>query len=450
MSEQQAKFIKVISFIGGFLGAAICVCLGLKTVETNLAAAVLLLILATVFLILVYPLYQIGKIVEALSVLDQSRLSSSENQEEKADEHKGNKESEALQTVPVNEAQPAADEKTVIFPIASESAAKPEPVPSEELTKEFSMTKQLNTHTGELIAVPSAAVTEPLENIHFFQTSSRPAPKTVESTVTAGGLHTAAVRYDGTVLATGQSQYGQCDVSAWRDIVSVCAGEHHTLGLRENGSVVAVGYNGYGQCNVADWRCVCALAAGTCHTVGLLENGRCVARGDNTYGQCDVSDWTDVIAIAANNNYTVGLRADGALLAVGADIKGNWDAFWGPITSIAAGSCHTIGLKADGTVVARGNNTNKQCETARWNKIVAIAAGNFHSVGLCEDGTVVATGHNGYGECDVETWTDVIAIAAGRHHTVGLTKSGNILAAGNNTYGQCTVADMSDIRTFGI
>ena len=62
MSEKKANFIKFISFIGGFLGAAICVCLGLKTMETDMVTSVLLFLLSAVFLILIYPLYQIGKL----------------------------------------------------------------------------------------------------------------------------------------------------------------------------------------------------------------------------------------------------------------------------------------------------------------------------------------------------------------------------------------------------
>ncbi len=448
MSEQQANFIKAISFIGGFFGAAICVYLGLKTVETNLVLSILLLILATVFLMLIYPLFQIGKLVDELAEQDETiRTLEKELAEAQSNTNTVNQYS-PLNTNTQKSTVSIEDEKTIVFPAVSDHAEKPEKHTPEMPTKEISMTKHLNTNTGELLTIPNVG-TDSHENSNSSRNILYVVPK-ITATLAAGELHTVAVRYNGSVVATGQTQHGQCDISEWRDIVSICAGGHHTIALKENGTVIATGYNGYGQCDVAAWKGVCALAAGTCHTVGLLENGRCVAKGDNTYGQCDVHTWTDIVAVTANANYTVGLKADGNLVAVGADIKGNWDAFRAPITALAAGSCHTIGLKADGTVVARGNNTNKQCDVARWNRIVAIAAGNFHSVGLCSDGTVVAVGHNGYGECEVETWKDVIAISAGRHHTVALTKNGNILATGENTYGQCTVADMSDIKTFGI
>ena len=35
--------------------------------------------------------------------------------------------------------------------------------------------------------------------------------------------------------------------------MAIAAGYTHTVGLRADGTVVAVGYNDYGQCNVSSW-----------------------------------------------------------------------------------------------------------------------------------------------------------------------------------------------------
>ena len=58
------------------------------------------------------------------------------------------------------------------------------------------------------------------------------------------------LKTDGTVVAVGYNEYGQCDVDDWTDIVQVAAGYIHTVGLRSDGTVVAVGYNDDGQCDV--------------------------------------------------------------------------------------------------------------------------------------------------------------------------------------------------------
>ena len=69
---------------------------------------------------------------------------------------------------------------------------------------------------------------------------------------------------------------------------------YHTVGLKADGTVVAVGNNDYGQCDVSDWTNIVAVSAGVYHTVGLKADGTVVAVGYNKYGQCDVSYWTDI------------------------------------------------------------------------------------------------------------------------------------------------------------
>ena len=74
---------------------------------------------------------------------------------------------------------------------------------------------------------------------------------------------------DGTVVAVGDNESGQCDVSDWTDIVAVSVGDYHTIGLKSDGTVVAVGANDIGQCDVSDWTDIVAVSAGSGCTVGL-------------------------------------------------------------------------------------------------------------------------------------------------------------------------------------
>ena len=263
--------------------------------------------------------------------------------------------------------------------------------------------------------------------------------------IATGRLHTIALKVDGTVVATGYNERGQCDVSDWADITAIIAGDYHTVGLKADGTVVATGLNRYDQCDVSDWTDIVAIAAGQYHTVGLKANGTVVATGRNEYGECDVSDWTDIVAVSAGELHTVGLKADGSVIATGYNKYGECDiSDWSDIVAIAAGNCYTVGLKADGTVVATGYNTYGECDVSDWTDIVAIAA-ESHTVGLKADGTVVATGKNEYGACDVSDWTDIVAIAAGKYHTVGLKADGTVVATGSNRYDQCDVSDWTGI-----
>ena len=78
-------------------------------------------------------------------------------------------------------------------------------------------------------------------------------------------------------------------------VVAVSIGEKHTVGLKNNGTVVAIGNNEKGQCNVQDWENIVSVVAGYNHTVGLKEDGTVVACGDNEEGLCDVQNWKDLI-----------------------------------------------------------------------------------------------------------------------------------------------------------
>ena len=198
---------------------------------------------------------------------------------------------------------------------------------------------------------------------------------TMRSTISAGAFHTVGLQSDGTVVAVGKNENGQCDVSQWKDIVAVSAGKWHTVGLQSDGTVVAVGSNWAGQCDVSQWQDIVAVSAGLGHTVGLQSDGTVVAAGDNVFGQCDVSQWKDIVAVSA-------------------------------------GGSHTVGLKSDGTVVAVGYNGLDQCNVSQWKDIVAVSAGDDHTVGLQSDGIVVAVGWNRDGLCAVSKWKNIKIPAA--------------------------------------
>lgn len=113
-------------------------------------------------------------------------------------------------------------------------------------------------------------------------------------TISAGGLSTVGIKADGTVIAVGNNEDGQCGVENWCDIIAVSAGAIHTIGLKADGTIVATGWNEYSQCDVSGWKDIIAISAGSYHTVGLKTDGTVVAAGNNEDGQCDVSDWTDI------------------------------------------------------------------------------------------------------------------------------------------------------------
>ena len=259
-------------------------------------------------------------------------------------------------------------------------------------------------------------------------------------TIATGGRHTVGIRPDGTVVATGNNDDGQCNVDGWTDIGFVAAGFSHTVGLEEGGTVVATGNNDDGQCNVGGWTDIGLVVAGDWHTVGLRNDGSVVATGKSDQGQCDVLGWADIQQVAAGGAHTVGLESGGTMVATGNNDDGQCNVGgWTDIALMVAGYAHTVGLKDDGHVVATGNNDEGQCNVDGWTNIQLVAAGRAHTIGLREDGTVVATGRNNEGQCKVSGWTNIVQVAAGGWHTVGLKDCGTVVATGNNDDGQCDV-----------
>jgi alpha-tubulin suppressor-like RCC1 family protein len=260
----------------------------------------------------------------------------------------------------------------------------------------------------------------------------------VRPMIAAGNYHSVGLRSDGTVLAVGNNQYGQCNIASWKDITQVAAGCEFTLGLKSNGTVVAVGDNYAHQCNVSDWTDITRIDAQENLTAGLKSDGTVVFAGPNGEGWIDLSSWTDITQVAVGANHLIGLKSDGTVAATGFNNFGQCNVSgWTGIVQVTAGYNYTVGLKANGTVVAAGINDNNQCDVAEWTSIVQVSAGQMHTVGLKTDGTAVATGWNITGQCNVKGWSNITCVSAGSFHTLGLKSDGDVVAVGpehNNYY----------------
>lgn len=220
-----------------------------------------------------------------------------------------------------------------------------------------------------------------------------------------GSYHNLALKADGSVVAWGGNQTGQCDVPEPNsDFVTVAARGHKSAGLKSDGTVVTWGgfiADGeddppYDPPSAEENHDFVEISIGGSHSVGLRSDGSIHAWGDNYYEQCDVPE--------PNSDFM----------------------------AVSAGSIHNMGLKADGTIVTWGNNDYEQCDVPEPNRdFVAIAAGGWHSVALKSDGSVVAWGWNEYEQCTLpESNMDFVKISAGEFHNVGLKSNGSVVTFG--------------------
>ena len=226
------------------------------------------------------------------------------------------------------------------------------------------------------------------------------------------GIPIVGLKSDGTVCYTllGAEWSTDCDYSGlynWTDIKQVSVGYDHVVGLKSDGTVVAVGMNDNGECDVEGWKDIVEISAGSGYTVGLKSDGTVVATGWDDNDQYDVEDWKDIIAISAvnGNHHIVGLKSDGTVVATGENYFGECDVEdWKDVVAISTGRYRTAGLKSDGTVIATGINYYGQCNVSDWVDIIAISVDESYTVGVKSDGTVVAVGLNDNGQCDVSHW----------------------------------------------
>lgn len=308
------------------------------------------------------------------------------------------------------------------------------------------------------------------------------------SLIVAAYGRTVALRADGTVLAAGDNEHGECDISGWRNIIAISAGFYHTVGLRSNGTVVATGDNRYGQCNVSDWNDIVAIAVGDWHTVGLRSDGSVVAVGKNENGECKVTGWgwedKDTVAIWADSANTAGLKSDGTVVVVGNNDNHQCDQYWSDISSVTMKDGRLLGIRTDGTVIDGGRveflvglkklyfnpddwhdvvavsigshvvglrsdgqvfsepawANSVQVDVHDWHDIIDVSAGQDLVIGLRSEGAVVAAG-KGCEQFNAADWHDVVSISTYGTHTVGLRADGRVMSVGDNEHGQCNVAD---------
>ena len=77
------------------------------------------------------------------------------------------------------------------------------------------------------------------------------------------------------------------------------------MGLKSDGTVVATGDNEFGQCNVNEWKNITFIDAGYNHVIGITTEGTVVATGSNEYAQCELDEFNDIVVGAAGNFYTI-------------------------------------------------------------------------------------------------------------------------------------------------
>lgn len=186
----------------------------------------------------------------------------------------------------------------------------------------------------------------------------------------------------------------RCAVASDKIAISM----YHAVAVRDDGTVVAKGRNNDGQCNVSSWKNVVAVACDPEGTVGLTASGHVLYAGDTSHKQNQCTSWSNIKAIAMGDNCVYGLKKDGTVVATtegsgGSRFSTSPDVTtWRNIVAIRTEwPCKVMGIDQNGRVFTVNRNYYGKCEYMRtiWSSgmIDARFGSRSYDVGLRKNGT---------------------------------------------------------------
>jgi alpha-tubulin suppressor-like RCC1 family protein len=284
------------------------------------------------------------------------------------------------------------------------------------------------------------------------------------ATVSAGNVHSLAVKTNGTLWSWGNGQFGQLgngvfnsatpnvtQVGTATDWLTVSAGNRFSLAIKTTGTLWSWGWNNVGQLginNVIDQNLPVQVGtasnwveidAGNQHSLAIDNTGNIYAWGDNTFGQ---------FGNATNTS---------SLIPIVVSTSNNW-------LEVSAGLDHSMALNTSGILFTFGNNTNGQLgdgtNTASnvmipisftnpgiVNQYIAISAGGGHSLAIDTNNALFSCGQNIQGQLglgnntnvnilnQVGTSTTWFFISAGDTHSLAMETTSSLWSTGRNLEG---------------
>ncbi len=249
--------------------------------------------------------------------------------------------------------------------------------------------------------------------------------------ISVGFFHTVGLCNNGTVVACGNNDFGQCDTEKWTDVVQIAAGAYHTAALLNDGTVVACGNNEFGQCNVENWSDIIQIAANDYNTFALRKDGTVISCGYHssqktenwhnvgyifadsytagclynnghiltTHASGDISPDAFYVDAAASAGYSLALTSDGKVVS-GIEIPENWT----NIIAVYASLSYAAVINSDGRAEVFCFRTKETINSAPDAAVVSVSLGSTHFALLYSDGSVETFGADDYGQCSSDSW----------------------------------------------
>ncbi len=184
--------------------------------------------------------------------------------------------------------------------------------------------------------------------------------------VGAGNGYVLGVSDDGSVMAAGANEYGQCNVGGWRDVGQVCSDGTTSYGLKNDGTVNVAGANATSSVGgaVQQWKGIVFIAASSSYVVGVKGDGRVVyCRLSSSVAALNVDSLSGVVSVSVGDNYLIVLKDDGSVEIIGDDDSGQCDLPAGcsndSFVTTEAGVGGALLVKDDGSVERTGGFLNQ-------------------------------------------------------------------------------------------
>lgn len=269
--------------------------------------------------------------------------------------------------------------------------------------------------------------------------------------IAVGYEHTVALKADGSVLAVGKNEHGECNVSNWKDIISIYAAEDQTIGVKSNGQILLAGVLWENE-SLSALRYATQIDIATGLMAAVKADGSAVCKGTSSVGANHVDDWTDIDAISTSGSHTVGLKSDGTVIAIGSNNQGQCNVEeWTNITKVVAIDGYTVGLEQDGSLITTLRNKRGDVLNIDWSDIVDFDASSRVIVGIKSDGTVLVMVRESIlsewsRTAVLSGWTEIVDIVCTPNYVVGLRSDGTVVASGDTTYAYKGVSEWHDIK----
>jgi alpha-tubulin suppressor-like RCC1 family protein len=273
--------------------------------------------------------------------------------------------------------------------------------------------------------------------------------------VSAGRLHTCALRGDGVAECWGSNGSGQAPATrtaASGIFTQVSAGRFHTCAVRGDGVAECWGFNASAQApatRAAATGGFTQVSGGDDHTCAVRGDGVAECWGLNDAGQAPATRAAasgSFAQVSAGSGHTCALRDDGVVECWGNNTLGQAPATrpaaTGGFAQVSAGSGHTCALRDDGVVECWGNNTLGQAPATRaaaTGGFAQVSASDFHTCAVRSDGVAECWGNNTLGQAPATRAAATggfTQVSVGDDHTCAVRSDGVAECWGSNVSGQ--------------